>query len=262
MNCLPEDKVPYINSLGEKYRIRQLLQQLPPHDNQIRYCNSLTEEEKRELHVFSSRRKREALGRGSVRQLPVALEQNITCPNVSRFIHFHYLYLYNFYIYIFSLFIFIYFLYLYILKYLYIFMCTFFLPVLIVYLYTINMSKGKRDERKTTGKVDGCGSLRQKMPLKCCFCISLSARLRIDNSLCLTWSLKNRPRYEIQLFEVGLCSAEEWRHLHEGKTIQMIHFYLCFAENFFRETWFTLELTPKTKKKSRYPLFFSLRKYG
>ena len=39
MNALPEDKVPYVNSLGEKYRIKQLLQQLPPHDNEVRYCN-------------------------------------------------------------------------------------------------------------------------------------------------------------------------------------------------------------------------------
>lgn len=83
MSCLPEDKVPYINSPGEKYRIRQLLQQLPPHDNQIRYCNSLSEEEKRELHIFSSRRKREALGRGSARQLPIT-DTNSTCSNVSK----------------------------------------------------------------------------------------------------------------------------------------------------------------------------------
>ena len=39
MNALPEDKVPYLNSVGEKYRIKQLLQQLPPHDNEVRYCN-------------------------------------------------------------------------------------------------------------------------------------------------------------------------------------------------------------------------------
>lgn len=83
MSFLPEDKVPYINSPGEKYRIRQLLQQLPPHDNQIRYCNSLTEEEKRELHIFSSRRKREALGRGNARQLPVT-DTNTTCPNCQK----------------------------------------------------------------------------------------------------------------------------------------------------------------------------------
>lgn len=33
--CLPEDKVPYVNSQGEKHRIRQLLYQLPPHDNEV-----------------------------------------------------------------------------------------------------------------------------------------------------------------------------------------------------------------------------------
>ncbi|KAG9342251.1 hypothetical protein JZ751_016753, partial [Albula glossodonta] len=33
-SCLPEDKVPYVNSPGEKFRIKQLLYQLPPHDNE------------------------------------------------------------------------------------------------------------------------------------------------------------------------------------------------------------------------------------
>lgn len=32
---LPEDKVPYVNSIGEKHRIKQLLNQLPPHDNEV-----------------------------------------------------------------------------------------------------------------------------------------------------------------------------------------------------------------------------------
>ena len=74
MNSLPEDKVPYINSVGEKYRIRQLLQQLPPHDNEVRYCNGLSDEEKGELRLFSGRRKKEALGRGNCRPLPLAME--------------------------------------------------------------------------------------------------------------------------------------------------------------------------------------------
>ena len=34
-SCLPEEKVPYVNSPGEKLRIRQLLYQLPPHDNEV-----------------------------------------------------------------------------------------------------------------------------------------------------------------------------------------------------------------------------------
>lgn len=78
-SCLPEDKVPFLNSVGEKYRVRQLLQQLPPHDNEVRYCNTLTEEEKRELRMFSVQRKREALGRGSVRPLPLTMQGVICC---------------------------------------------------------------------------------------------------------------------------------------------------------------------------------------
>lgn len=35
-SCLPEDKIPYVNSPGEKYRIKQLLHQLPPHDSEVR----------------------------------------------------------------------------------------------------------------------------------------------------------------------------------------------------------------------------------
>ena len=81
MGALPEDKVPYINSIGEKYRIKQLLQQLPPHDNEVRYCNGLNDDEKKELRLFSARRKREALGRGSVRPLPITM-QEIVCEQV------------------------------------------------------------------------------------------------------------------------------------------------------------------------------------
>ncbi|NWR14805.1 PRIC2 protein, partial [Emberiza fucata] len=72
-SCLPEDKIPYVNSPGEKSRIKQLLHQLPPHDNEVRYCNSLDEEEKRELKLFSNQRKRENLGRGNVRPFPVTM---------------------------------------------------------------------------------------------------------------------------------------------------------------------------------------------
>lgn len=72
-SALPEDKVPYVNSVGERYRVRQLLQQLPPHDNEVRYCHALSDEERKELRLFSAQRKREALGRGSVRQLPSSM---------------------------------------------------------------------------------------------------------------------------------------------------------------------------------------------
>ncbi|KAI1897173.1 hypothetical protein AGOR_G00080490 [Albula goreensis] len=72
-NSLPEDKVPYVNSPGEKHRIKQLLHQLPPHDNEIRYCNTLDDEEKRELKLFSDQRKRENLGRGNIRPFPLTM---------------------------------------------------------------------------------------------------------------------------------------------------------------------------------------------
>ncbi|XP_011383434.1 prickle planar cell polarity protein 3 isoform X1 [Pteropus vampyrus] len=72
-SCLPEDKVPYVNSPGEKYRIKQLLHQLPPHDSEAQYCTALEEEEKKELRAFSQKRKRENLGRGTVRIFPVTI---------------------------------------------------------------------------------------------------------------------------------------------------------------------------------------------
>ncbi|CAG03928.1 unnamed protein product, partial [Tetraodon nigroviridis] len=72
-SCLPEDSVPYVNSPGERNRIKQLLHQLPAHDSEPRYCNSLDEQEKKELRQFSQQRKRENLGRGVVRPFPVTM---------------------------------------------------------------------------------------------------------------------------------------------------------------------------------------------
>ena len=82
-SALPEEKVPYVNSVGEKYRVKQLLYQLPPHDSEARYCQSLSSEEQRELRLFSSQRKREALGRGVVKQLPTTVTQRLSCEGVS-----------------------------------------------------------------------------------------------------------------------------------------------------------------------------------
>ncbi|XP_043943388.1 prickle-like protein 1 [Protopterus annectens] len=76
-SCLPDEKVPYVNSPGEKHRIKQLLYQLPPHDNEVRYCQSLSEEEKKELQMFSTQRKKEALGRGSIKLLSRSLSHVI-----------------------------------------------------------------------------------------------------------------------------------------------------------------------------------------
>ncbi|KAL7669105.1 hypothetical protein ACOME3_009774 [Neoechinorhynchus agilis] len=64
---LPENKIPYINSIGERYRIRQLLLQMPPHDTESKYCQNLTEHEKRTFATFAQQRKENALGRAVVR---------------------------------------------------------------------------------------------------------------------------------------------------------------------------------------------------
>nr|XP_057906963.1 prickle planar cell polarity protein 3 isoform X2 [Doryrhamphus excisus] len=72
-SCLPEDRVPYVNSAGERYRIKQLLHQLPAHDSEPQYCNSLKEEERKELRLFSQQRKRDNVGRGVVRLFPVTM---------------------------------------------------------------------------------------------------------------------------------------------------------------------------------------------
>lgn len=49
---------------------------------QVRYCNSLDDEEKRELKLFSNQRKRENLGRGSVRPFPVTMT-GVICEQVA-----------------------------------------------------------------------------------------------------------------------------------------------------------------------------------
>ncbi|KAM9167008.1 LOW QUALITY PROTEIN: prickle planar cell polarity protein 3-like [Mergus octosetaceus] len=72
-SCLPEDKVPYVNSPGERHRVRQLLHQLPPHDSEPQYCNALEDAERRELKLFAQQRKRENLGRGTARPFPVTI---------------------------------------------------------------------------------------------------------------------------------------------------------------------------------------------
>ncbi|ENN78486.1 hypothetical protein YQE_05050, partial [Dendroctonus ponderosae] len=82
-SALPEDKVPYVNSVGERYRVRQLLQQLPPHDNEVRYCHALSDEERKELRLFSAQRKREALGRGAVRQIPGTMRCDLCSESLS-----------------------------------------------------------------------------------------------------------------------------------------------------------------------------------
>ncbi|CAI4227120.1 unnamed protein product [Auanema sp. JU1783] len=69
-SCLPEDKVPYVGSVGEKWRARQLRHQMPAQDSDGRYCAELTKEEQEELRVFDRARKSECIGVGRVYKLP------------------------------------------------------------------------------------------------------------------------------------------------------------------------------------------------
>ena len=69
-SCLPGDKVPYINSVNEKWRLRQLQYQLPPQDSDVRYCGNLSEIEENELKIIEETRKRECLGRGVISRIP------------------------------------------------------------------------------------------------------------------------------------------------------------------------------------------------
>lgn len=64
---LPENRVPYIDSEGEKWRCQQQLQQNPPQDGKARYCTGLSIDEERELEMFATQRNQRSFGRGIVR---------------------------------------------------------------------------------------------------------------------------------------------------------------------------------------------------
>ena len=57
--------------MGDRWRATQLLRQLPPQDTEVRYCHGLSDEEKRELRLFSAQRRHDSLGRGTV--LPISV---------------------------------------------------------------------------------------------------------------------------------------------------------------------------------------------
>ncbi|CAF1314709.1 unnamed protein product [Rotaria sordida] len=69
--CFSEDKVPFLNSIGEKYRTKMLEIQLPPQDSDVKYCRSLNEDEKNELRTFNEQQRHNAFGRGIAKQLPL-----------------------------------------------------------------------------------------------------------------------------------------------------------------------------------------------
>jgi len=79
MHALPVHCIPYAGgSVGDRWRTTQLLRQLPPQDTEVRYCHGLSDEEKRELRLFSAQRRHDSLGRATV--LPVTVPT--TCHQV------------------------------------------------------------------------------------------------------------------------------------------------------------------------------------
>ena len=62
-------------------RLRSL-REFPSCFDCFRYCNNLSEDEKKELRLFAAQRKRDALGRGAVKQMPVTLQAPSKCDNV------------------------------------------------------------------------------------------------------------------------------------------------------------------------------------
>lgn len=57
---------------------------------QVRYCNALDEEEKRELILFSNQRKKDNLGRGNVRPFPHNISGAV-CDKVNNLDYFYFL---------------------------------------------------------------------------------------------------------------------------------------------------------------------------
>ena len=69
MASLPEDKAPIKASDGEAYRRKQMMTQLPAHDNDERFCDALTDEEKQRMRDFLQHRNEKAVGIGEVGEL-------------------------------------------------------------------------------------------------------------------------------------------------------------------------------------------------
>lgn len=75
MASLPEDKAPMKDSDGEAYRRKQMMTQLPAHDNDERFCDALTDEEKQKMKDFLQQRNEKAVGIGEVGELADTKEE-------------------------------------------------------------------------------------------------------------------------------------------------------------------------------------------
>lgn len=65
---LPKEKQPIRGTEGGQYRRKQLMRQLPPHDQEPGACHDLTPQEKQEMDVFVTQYREKALGAGVVNE--------------------------------------------------------------------------------------------------------------------------------------------------------------------------------------------------
>ncbi|XKL61214.1 hypothetical protein PGB90_008271 [Kerria lacca] len=80
--CLPQDRVPKINTTGEKYRDRQLVQQLPKQDLALAYCKNVEPKDHQSYDDFINARNEISLDVAHVRECT----NNIKCPKCKQII--------------------------------------------------------------------------------------------------------------------------------------------------------------------------------
>uniref|UniRef100_H2YE75 Testin n=1 Tax=Ciona savignyi TaxID=51511 RepID=H2YE75_CIOSA len=70
VSALPKDKQPIVGSAGAKYRKKQLMRQLPSHDQEPNECHDLTPQETTEMSLFVKQYREKALGVARVEENP------------------------------------------------------------------------------------------------------------------------------------------------------------------------------------------------
>ncbi|CAK8697290.1 unnamed protein product [Clavelina lepadiformis] len=68
IEALPKDKQPVVGTEGAKYRKKQLMRQLPTHDQEPNECHDLTPQETQEMQLFVKQYREKALGVAKVEE--------------------------------------------------------------------------------------------------------------------------------------------------------------------------------------------------
>jgi len=71
MDALPKEKRPVEGTAGAKYRKKQLMRQLPTHDQDPSECHDLTPEETEEMKLFVEQYREKALGEGHIEETDI-----------------------------------------------------------------------------------------------------------------------------------------------------------------------------------------------